>query len=129
MEKKFEEIYNLDKKNNIINLNLKNIKFCPGPCKYITNEPEPVNIKKKVLDNNNIFIEYKNKNLYYFKPHNGKNYESLCYPINYNRTLYLNNVRICTKCYNEYLNNWEKKEYKKLEKNAKTIINKIKKNI
>lgn len=129
MEKKLEEIYNLDKKNNIINLNLKNIKFCPGPCKYITNEPEPVNIKKKVLDNNNIFIEYKNKNLYYFKPHNGKNYESLYYPINYNRTLYLNNVRICTKCYNEYLNNWEKKEYKKLEKNAKTIINKIKKNI
>lgn len=129
MEKKLEEIYNLDKKNNMINLDLKNIKFCPGSCKYITNEPEPVNIKKKVLDNNNIFIEYKNKNLYYFKPHNGKNYESLCYPINYNRTLYLNNVRICTKCYNEYLNNWEKKEYKKLEKNAKTIINKIKKNI
>ena len=129
MEKKFEEIYNLDKKNNMINLDLKNIKFCPGPCKYITNEPEPVNIKKKVLDNNNIFIEYKNKKLYYFKPHNGKNYESLCYPINYNRTLYLNNVRICTKCYNEYLNDWEKKEYKKLEKNAKTIINKIHNNI
>lgn len=125
IREKFSDIYILDKINNLIILDLNNIDFCPGPCKNIESEPEPIIIKKKIVNSNNEILDYKKEKKYFFKPYNGKKYDQFCYPIDTERTLHLNNVRMCTKCYDKYLENWKNKEYLELEKSAKKIIKKI----
>lgn len=128
LKEKFSDIYILDKVNNLIILDLNNINFCPGPCKNIEKEPEPIIIKKKIVNSNNEILYYKKEKKYFFKPYNGNKYEQFCYPIDNEMTLHLNKVRMCTKCYDKYLENWKNKEYLELEKSAKKIIKKINNN-
>lgn len=128
VKEKFSDIYIYDKVNNLIILDLNNINFCPGPCKNIIEEPEPVIIKKKIVNYNNEILDYKKEKKYFFKPYNGNKYDQFCYPIDNIMTLHLNNVRMCSMCYDKYLENYKNKEYLELEKSAKKIIKKIYKN-
>tara|TARA_B110001452_G_C14991481_1_gene346618 strand:+ start:228 stop:539 length:312 start_codon:yes stop_codon:yes gene_type:complete len=97
-----------------INIDVSNINFCPGPCKYKMSELEPINI---------------NSELYYlFKPHSGGRYKSIYYPFK-KQYICLKNVRICSGCNNRHLEFWDEKNYEQLEKDANIIIKKLNLNL
>lgn len=91
-----------------INIDVSNIKFCPGPCNSIEPEPLPLN-----------------NNYYYFKPHSGNRYPFISYPYK-NNTLYLNNIRICRSCNNRYNEFSDENDNEQLELDAEKIIKKLK---
>lgn len=69
-------------------LNVQNVKFCPGPCKCKTNEPEP--------------IEVNNEKRHFFKPYSGGRYVYFIYPMLNGGDLILENVRMCSGCNSRY---------------------------
>jgi hypothetical protein len=71
-----------------VTLNVENVKFCPGPCKWKNPEPEPV-IRNNEKD-------------HHFKPYNGGRYIYFIYPMLNGGNLTLKNVRMCPGCYHHY---------------------------
>ena len=105
-DKLFERI------ENNISIDLSNIKFCPGPCKDTTEEPDTTN-----------------NNSCYFKPYSGGKYSQFNYPIDDKNTLILKNLRICSSCHHRYLEFTEENYIEDLKNDANIIIKKLKQNI
>ena len=97
---------------NNISIDLSNIKFCPGPCKDTTEEPDTTN-----------------NNSCYFKPYSGGKYSQFNYPIDDKNTLILKNLRICSSCHHRYLEFTEGNYVDDLKIDANTIMKKLEKNI
>tara|TARA_B100001540_G_scaffold317677_1_gene352091 strand:+ start:202 stop:543 length:342 start_codon:yes stop_codon:yes gene_type:complete len=93
-----------------INLNVKNIKFCPGPCNCKKVEPEHT-----ILNN---------KEWYVFKPHSGGCYTEISYAIG-NYSLNLLNVRLCRGCNSRNLEFWAEECHESLNQDAETILKKL----
>jgi hypothetical protein len=104
---------------NIVSIDLSNIKFCPGPCKYTMEESETS------VDMSQNF----NGNINSFKPYSGGKYTRFCYPINDKQILILNNLRICSSCHHRYLEFTEENYIDDLKIDANTIMKKLEKNI
>jgi hypothetical protein len=97
---------------NYISFDLSNIKFCPGPCKDTTEEPDTTH-----------------NNCCYFKPYSGGKYSQFIYPIDEKKTLILKNLRICSSCHHRYLEFTEENYIEALKNDANIIIKKLKQNI
>jgi hypothetical protein len=104
---------------NTVSVDLSNVKFCPGPCNYSEDEPEPSMM--------NICGE--KKYVYCFKPYSGGKYTKFCYPINDMQVLVLNNLRICSSCNQRYLEFTEGNYVDDLKIDANIIMKKLQKNI
>lgn len=104
---------------DVVSIDLSNVKFCPGPCKYTMEESEP-----SIYTTQNF-----NKNIHTFKPYSGGKYSKFCYPINDTQTLILNNLRICSSCHHRYLEFTEENYIDDLKIDANTIMKKLEKNI
>jgi len=100
---------------NDVSIDLSNIKFCPGPCKYTMEESE--------------LSIYTQQNIHTFKPYSGGKYSKFCYPINDTQTLILYNLRICSSCHHRYLEFTEENYIDELKIDANTIMKKLEKNI
>ena len=100
---------------NIIDIDVNNLEFCPGPCRSIQKESKPI-----ILGRSRLWYE--------FKPHSGGRLNNFTYPIDENNLIELKNVRLCRDCYSRYLEYSVAKDYNSLLRDGKTVYKKIEKN-
>lgn len=99
-----------------VTYNVKNAKFCPGPCKCTDPEPKPIVIKG---------VKH-----HVFKPYSGNHYISYSYPMLNGGILTLEDVRMCVGCNDRYLDLIDDSESEEamlrmLDMDAKAIIDKL----
>jgi hypothetical protein len=116
-----KQIFEYDE--DIISVDLSNVKFCPGPCNDSMEESSPSIYTSQNNGVNNV------KEIHCFKPYSGGKYSKFCYPINNTQTLVLKNLRICSYCHHRYLEFSEENYIEGLNQDANTIMKKLEKNL